>query len=304
LDGPEGGETRNGHQPLSGLVKGDVIQVTERWFGDYWLGTCKERTGFFCLDQRVSLILTPKVRTLWWREREKVPEMPFQAGLELRLLYPRDHIWIWAMAPGGNDVGLIPFSFIEPVKPDEISSLGILSSSPTLDKPFGNQEWIASEVVAAQRHRLRILWEFSDEEPRFLNLARNDVVEVLAEALEDWWIGMVVPPEDVQPEPGSIERIGMFPREFGGTRTPSPTFERNLLHPPWSPYHVRALYTRKPEHSYEMGLVEGEIIEVQTVCSDLWWRGKKRDGDNGWFPENYVSPVLSRFHPMRRASMY
>jgi hypothetical protein len=144
------------------------------------------------------------------------------------------------------------------------------------------------------------LWPFDDYERRSLRLHKNDIIEILAQTQEEWWIGLIVTP--ATEENSRSVRIGMFPENHvhsSLTRTPSPVLGRVLVKPPWTPYHVRAIYSKDTEHSYELKLERGDVIEVESLCEDRWWRGRNRNGDGGWFPENYVSPVLSRFHPLR-----
>jgi hypothetical protein len=171
---------------------------------------------------------------------------------------------------------------------------------PSPERPYGSNEWIPSEIIAAKRPKVRAFQAFDAYEPRLLKLERNNIIEILAQPLDDWWIGLII--SAAAEETCEAVRIGMFPQNhvhFSLARTPSPILGRVLVKPSWNPYHVRAIYSKETDHSYELPLDKGEIIEVETVCEDRWWRGRNRNGDEGWFPENYVSPVLSRFYPLR-----
>lgn len=190
----------------------------------------------------------------------------------------------------------------ESIQPD-LTSTTEPSYSPSPERPYGDLEWNPSEIIDAKREKVRALWEYSDDDTRFISLAKNDIIEVLAKPHEHWWVGVVFPTD--ASEAGSIERVGMLPRNYihhSLTRTPSPIEGRTLVRPPWSPYYVRAAFTREPGHTYELGLVKGDIVEVETISPDMWWRGRNRSGKEGWLPENYVTPVLSRFHPTQRTS--
>lgn len=47
-------------------------------------------------------------------------------------------------------------------------------------------------------------------------------------------------------------------------------------------------YGYKPLQPDELGLVKGERIMVIEKSSDGWWKGKRSNGEIGWFPSNYV----------------
>ncbi|KAF7314469.1 hypothetical protein MKEN_00919900 [Mycena kentingensis (nom. inval.)] len=54
---------------------------------------------------------------------------------------------------------------------------------------------------------------------------------------------------------------------------------------------VRALYAYTAQGSDEIGLSEGEMVELSSVgkqYGDGWWEGINSDGDKGIFPSNYV----------------
>lgn len=64
--------------------------------------------------------------------------------------------------------------------------------------------------------------------------------------------------------------------------------------PPWSPYFVRAEWTFEAKDLTEINIRCGEVIEVLEMTYDMWWSGRTRDGKKGFFPINYVKPILSR----------
>mmetsp|Transcript_22403 Transcript_22403/g.41977 ORF Transcript_22403/g.41977 Transcript_22403/m.41977 type:complete len:491 (+) Transcript_22403:108-1580(+) len=55
---------------------------------------------------------------------------------------------------------------------------------------------------------------------------------------------------------------------------------------------VRALFDYTPENNDELELCVDDVIMVLEKQEDGWWRGSKGDGSTGYFPSNYVEPVL------------
>ncbi|KAI6021651.1 hypothetical protein PISMIDRAFT_91656 [Pisolithus microcarpus 441] len=85
-----------------------------------------------------------------------------------------------------------------------------------------------------------------------------------------------------------------------------------LIDPSTLPF-ARALYPFTPSSPSELGLKENEIVAVTSKLdprsgmevdprSDVetdWWRGRTRDGREGWFPRKWVE-VLERRKPMEQ----
>ncbi|GFO42236.1 cytoplasmic protein nck2 [Plakobranchus ocellatus] len=70
---------------------------------------------------------------------------------------------------------------------------------------------------------------------------------------------------------------------FGGTET----FQLGQCVPACAKYFYTA---QRPD---EISLSKGERIMVIERSSDGWWRGRKDDGNVGWFPSNYVEEVTA-----------
>ena len=49
------------------------------------------------------------------------------------------------------------------------------------------------------------------------------------------------------------------------------------------------MYDYKGQRSDELTMFAGETILLLYKDSDLWWMGEKEDGEQGFFPANYVT---------------
>ena len=50
-----------------------------------------------------------------------------------------------------------------------------------------------------------------------------------------------------------------------------------------------ALYDYQAQRSDELSLVRGDIISVLYKDNENWWMGELADGQQGFFPANYVT---------------
>ena len=54
-------------------------------------------------------------------------------------------------------------------------------------------------------------------------------------------------------------------------------------------YQVVALYDYKAQRSDELTIFSGDNILLLHKDSDNWWMGELQDGQQGFFPANYVT---------------
>ncbi|XP_071837617.1 jouberin-like isoform X4 [Apostichopus japonicus] len=54
---------------------------------------------------------------------------------------------------------------------------------------------------------------------------------------------------------------------------------------------VRALYDYTAQRSDELNIIEGDVIKVLHEDNDNWWMGELENGDQGYFPANYVEDI-------------
>lgn len=54
---------------------------------------------------------------------------------------------------------------------------------------------------------------------------------------------------------------------------------------------VRALYDYTAQRSDELNILEGDLIKVLHEDNENWWMGELANGDQGYFPANYVEDI-------------
>jgi len=57
------------------------------------------------------------------------------------------------------------------------------------------------------------------------------------------------------------------------------------------------LYRYQSTAEDELSFSVGEIIEVYDMTLVTWWEGRKRNGQMGLFPVNYITRVMDRRMP-------
>ena len=56
---------------------------------------------------------------------------------------------------------------------------------------------------------------------------------------------------------------------------------------------VVAKFNYEPSRDDELELFKGQQVLVLEQSEDAWWRGRNEEsGQDGWFPSNYVEPVI------------
>lgn len=55
---------------------------------------------------------------------------------------------------------------------------------------------------------------------------------------------------------------------------------------------VKALYDYTAQRSDELNICEGDWIKVLHEDNENWWMGELENGDQGYFPANYVEDPL------------
>ena len=54
-------------------------------------------------------------------------------------------------------------------------------------------------------------------------------------------------------------------------------------------FQVVALYDYQAQRSDELSFMRGDLITVLYKDNDNWWMGELPDGNQGFFPANYVA---------------
>lgn len=133
----------------------------------------------------------------------------------------------------------------------------------------------------------RAAWDFETIRPKEVSLVEGDVVEVLDNSLADWW--------QVKKIDGSTGRVPaafmqVVDRDSIGdsgagqaTALASPVDAAGAIYV--------ALHDWAGQHEEDLHLSGGDEIEVIERPEHGWWFGRNaKDGREGWFPMNYISP--------------
>lgn len=87
--------------------------------------------------------------------------------------------------------------------------------------------------------------------------------------------------------------------QIGPDGRPIPVPQQQVIDPANLTF-VRALYPFETKDPVELGLSKGELVAVLSTTDPAtgtegeWWRGRTRDGREGWFPRNFIEIVKQK----------
>ncbi|KAM5323287.1 SH3 domain-containing protein 21 [Glossophaga mutica] len=160
-------------------------------------------------------------------------------------------------------------------------------------KPWSPQRWC------------KVNFDYSPEQADELKLQAGEIVEVIKEIEDGWWLGKKNgqlgafpsnfvelldsgPPSLDNPDMPSISPDSQRPPKLGSlTYDSPPDYLRTVSHPET----YRVLFDYQPEAPDELALRRGEEVKVlrKTTEDKGWWEGESQ-GRRGVFPDNFVLP--------------
>ncbi|KII86660.1 hypothetical protein PLICRDRAFT_55576 [Plicaturopsis crispa FD-325 SS-3] len=163
------------------------------------------------------------------------------------------------------------------------------STSSSLRSVPTPSSFVKSEVVQPQQEypSARMLFDFSATSPFELSISEGTAVSVLEEDDGSGWVKVA----DGRGGKGLVPASYV---EFVDEAEPPATLAGNPSREQGSGKYVRAVYTYQAQGADELGLTEGERVELSAGPTggehygDGWWEGINSKGQKGIFPSNYV----------------
>ncbi|XP_053516094.1 SH3 domain-containing protein 21 [Artibeus jamaicensis] len=165
----------------------------------------------------------------------------------------------------------------------------------------------------------KVNFNYSPEQADELKLQAGEIVEVIKEIEDGWWLGKKNgqlgafpsnfvelldsgPPSLDNPDMPSISPDSQRPPKLGSlTYDGPPDYLRTVSHPET----YRVLFDYQPEAPDELALRRGEEVKVlrKTTEDKGWWEGESQ-GRRGVFPDNFVlpPPPIKKLTPRKVAS--
>ncbi|XP_043851638.1 SH3 domain-containing protein 21 isoform X2 [Dromiciops gliroides] len=162
----------------------------------------------------------------------------------------------------------------------------------------------------------KVNFSYSPEQPDELKLQAGEVVQVLREIEDGWWLGKkngqlgAFPSNFVQEldyRPCGAVIPDVIPKATGVAQSCpklTRTQEETPVYPLTAPESCRVLFDYEPEAPDELALQRGTVVKVlrKTTEDPGWWEGEF-EGKRGVFPDNFVLllPPIKKL-PVRRLS--
>ncbi|XP_016852880.2 SH3 domain-containing protein 21 isoform X1 [Anolis carolinensis] len=249
-------------------------------------------------------------------------ELKITAGEIIRKVHPGPEEG-WLQGELGGQVGLFPQQFVQEI-PASLRSDGTQRFPRSLRSANA-----AKKKATAKQRWCRVVFPYVPTKEDELELSTGDLVQILEEIEDGWWLGKkrgqlgVFPSNFVQElSDPSLDTPFLEPKGGAAKQRPKMTNEtfvhdesekiekpvtsppepetpkvRTPQEPPSSndtPRYCRAMFDFEPEHEDELLLRKGDLILLlnkETV--DLgWWEGESR-GKKGLFPDNFVMPLTN-----------
>ncbi|XP_049734720.1 SH3 domain-containing protein 21 [Elephas maximus indicus] len=165
----------------------------------------------------------------------------------------------------------------------------------------------------------KVNFNYNPEQADELKLQAGEIVEVLKEIEDGWWLGQKNgqlgafpsnfvelldsgPPSLGNPDASSINPYSQRPSKLSSlTYDKPPDYLQTVSHPET----YRVLFDYQPEAPDELELRRGAVVKVlnKTTEDKGWWEGESQ-GRRGVFPDNFVlpSPPIKKLLPRKVAS--
>ncbi|XP_007945862.1 SH3 domain-containing protein 21 [Orycteropus afer afer] len=163
----------------------------------------------------------------------------------------------------------------------------------------------AAKFPGPQRWWCKVNFSYSPEQADELKLEAGEMVEVLKEIEDGWWLGQKNgqlgafpsnfvelldsgPPSVDIPDMPSVSSCPQRPPKLSClTYDSPPDYLRTVSHPET----YRVLFDYQPEAPDELELRRGDVVKVlrKTTEDKGWWEGESQ-GRRGVFPDNFVLP--------------
>ncbi|XP_041593995.1 SH3 domain-containing protein 21 isoform X5 [Vulpes lagopus] len=174
-------------------------------------------------------------------------------------------------------------------------------------KPRGPQRWC------------KVSFSYSPEQADELQLQAGEIVEVIKEIEDGWWLGKkngqlgAFPSNFVElldsgpPSLGSPDMPAVSPGPQQPPKLSSLTYDSppDYLRTVSRPEIYRVLFDYQPEAPDELALRRGDVVKVlrKTTEDKGWWEGESH-GRRGVFPDNFVlpPPPIKKLTPRKVAS--
>ncbi|XP_008762271.1 SH3 domain-containing protein 21 isoform X1 [Rattus norvegicus] len=203
----------------------------------------------------------------------------------------------WLLGELRGRRGLFPKRLVQEI-PEALR--GVTESRPRFPRRRGHP----IDSQSPQRW-CKVNFNYSPEQADELKLQIGEILEVIKEIEDGWWLGKKNGQLGAFPS-NFVELLDSGPPSLGNTDMPSiiPTSQRppklsNLTYdsPPdylrtvSCPETCRVLFDYQPEAPDELALQKGDLVKVlrKTTEDKGWWEGECQ-GRRGVFPDNFVIP--------------
>uniref|UniRef100_A0A8D1TMG1 SH3 domain-containing protein n=1 Tax=Sus scrofa TaxID=9823 RepID=A0A8D1TMG1_PIG len=197
----------------------------------------------------------------------------------------------WLRGELGDHCGLFPECLVQEI-PETLRCSGEVPR-PRCARRRGPPRWC------------KVSFNYSPEQADELKLQTGEIVEVIKEIEDGWWLGKKNgqlgafpsnfvelldsgPPSLVNPDMPSISLGPQRPPKLSSlTYDSPPDYLRTVSHPET----YRVLFDYHPEAPDELALRRGDEVKVlrKTTEDKGWWEGESQ-GRRGLFPDNFVLP--------------
>ncbi|XP_051843656.1 SH3 domain-containing protein 21 isoform X2 [Antechinus flavipes] len=199
----------------------------------------------------------------------------------------------WLLGALGERRGLFPQVIVQEI-PENLRADG------STRRPRSTRRGQPGGPPAAQRW-CKVNFSYSPEQPDELKLQAGEIVQVLREIEDGWWLGKkngqlgafpsnFVQELDYRPYGAIIPDV--IPRATGVVQTSlklTGTQEDTPEYPITASESCRVLFDYEPEAPDELALQKGTVVKVLTKNTENpgWWEGEY-EGKRGFFPDNFV----------------
>ncbi|EHB17120.1 hypothetical protein GW7_05410 [Heterocephalus glaber] len=240
---------------------------------------------------------------------QKEDELSLEPGDVVRLVC-QGPARSWLRGELGGRCGLFPKRLVQEI-PEALRVSGD-------ERPHCARRRRHSSKSRGPQRWCKVNFNYSPEQADELKLQTGEIVEVIKEIEDGWWLGKkngqlgAFPSNFVElldSGPPSLGNTDLPPVSPGSQQTPKVlTYDSapDYLHTVSHPETYRALFDYQPEAPDELPLQRGDEVKVlrKTTEDKGWWEGECR-GRRGVFPDNFVlpPPPVKKLVPRRVASL-
>ncbi|XP_066494849.1 SH3 domain-containing protein 21 [Tiliqua scincoides] len=203
----------------------------------------------------------------------------------------------WLQGELDGRVGIFPRPFVQEI-PASLRADGTQRYPRSLRSVHATKK-----LPAAKQRWCRVTFPYTPTKEDELELCVGDLVQVMEEIEDGWWLGkknrqLGAFPSNFVEELSSAPPGLIFPEAKVGAMKQRPkmtndTFvETEKVSEGEAPCYCRAMFDFEPEHDDELRLRAGDLILL--LSKDMvdvgWWEGESH-GKKGLFPDNFVMPL-------------